>query len=178
MASEVRLVVAIPSIFARRQVTVDPSITVRELKQRLPDPRCDLLVDGMVMADGAPLASYAVRSGTVIVALAQGAPQARQQWARAMADRDEFQERMAAVVNPSLRSEVGRLMDLRLMRFEARRDFVSRLSAYCSETGIQLGQKVETVLPQSQHKPSTEPLPVAWRAMARLPCAVAFPRGP
>jgi hypothetical protein len=163
MNDGIRLMLAVPSFSLRRYITVDPSITIRSLKQYLPNPGFDLLIDGMIMLEGMPLASYAVTSGTIIVALAKEALQAQEHWSQLMSDREAFQERMTTMENPKLKKEISRLKDLRVMRLEGRPNFATRVLPFYAQMGIQPRQRVKSICSQHPLEPSTKPLPVWWR---------------
>jgi hypothetical protein len=157
---------------------VDPSMTIADLKQFVPDPGYIFMADGIVMVEGVPLKSYSLKDGSYIVAIMQQATNVQEQWSQLMRDRDAFENRMASIANPQLTRDIGRLRDLRLMRLERRPDFLPRLSSYFAEMSERTPRKFETVVCPRAQKPSTEAIPIRWEESVMGETAVPWREPP
>jgi hypothetical protein len=166
MADEIRVIVCIPACSLRRQLTVSPSMTINALKQYLPNPDCDLLREGSILAEAMPLAFYSISDGSMLVAVSRGCLSSRDRWVHMTLDQEAFEERMGANANPQLAAESARLRDLRMRRVADRPSAWTRLRACVDEIEASRGIRAAptpTVVPHERAaKPNCQPLPPCW----------------
>jgi hypothetical protein len=164
MADEIRVIVCVPACSLRRQLIVSPFTTVSALKQYLPNPDCDLLREGSILAESMPLAAYAIADGAMLVAISKDCVQSKDRWAHATLDQDAFEERIGIATNPHLALENARLRDLRMRRVGDRPSASARLRILIAEFEARHRASTEpTRLPdRAPDGPSCSPLPVWW----------------
>jgi hypothetical protein len=165
MADEIRVIVCVPACCLRRQLTVSPSMTINDLKQCLPNPDCDLLQGGSILAEAMPLTFYSIADGAMLVAVAKESFQEKDRWAHLTRDQAAFEERMTASTNPRLALENARLRDLRMRRIGDRPSTWAKLKACITEFDESRGhyKREPTEIPVIPLQgPSAAPLPVWW----------------
>jgi hypothetical protein len=167
MADEIRVIVCVPACSLRRQLTVRPSMTINDLKQYLPNPDCDLLRGGSVLAVAMPLKFYSIADGAMLVAVSKDCLKAKDRWAHMTLDQEAFEERMAITANPRVALESARLRDLRIRRLAERPGACSKLRACLAELEAARGgpkPKPTFLSDESAAGPSCTPLPIWWAA--------------
>jgi hypothetical protein len=167
MADAIRVTVCVPACSLRRQLTVSSSITINALKQYLPNPDCDLLRDGSILAEAMPLTFYSIVDGAMLVAVSKECQQARDLWVHLTLDQEAFEERMGAA-NPALALESARLRDLRMRRVGDRPAAWARLRQ-CVDglLAVRSRAPAHTLrLAATPGAPICDPLPVWWDATA------------
>jgi hypothetical protein len=162
MSDEIRVIVCVPACSLRRQLTVRPSMTVSALKRFLPNPDCDLLREGAILAEAMPLAFYSISDGSMLVAVARGCLSSRDRWVHLTRDQEAFEERVGTSMNPQVTAESARLRDLRMRRVASRPGAWARIGA-CAEAMEGTPRRAPpTFLPGRANAPSCEPLPPCW----------------
>ncbi|OHT17320.1 hypothetical protein TRFO_12474 [Tritrichomonas foetus] len=145
-----RVVVSFFGSALRREIRLNTSVTtVETLKSFLPDPKCELLYHGSIMADKQPLAFYNLADGEMIVSFAGTH--------RNMNEIESFMENMRIRMNPALRREEMRLRDLMFMRFSRKeeRNYYKFLQA------DQPSKKWPTFIDEQTYaSPREDPLPI------------------
>jgi hypothetical protein len=161
MANVIQVVVCIPALSLRRQITLSPQTAVHTLKDFLPSPDFQLIYGGATLDGEMPLSSYAVNDGDCILAIVKETA-SFPVWTRLTEDREAFRERMQTIINPTLSSEYARLKDLRMGRAAQRPKFLTALADYQRSLEKRPEEKDNTAIPDRINSPSSDPLPALW----------------
>jgi hypothetical protein len=144
-------------------------MTINALKQYLPNPECDLLREGSILAEAMPLAFYSISDGSMLVAISKGC--SRDRWVHVTLDQEAFEERMSISANPQVAAESARLRDLRMRRVANRPGAWTRLRDCVAEIDAAREPQpaIATVVPPGRpDAPSCEPLPLYEHMRKRI----------
>lgn len=151
----IRLNVFVPDSSLRREMKVDPKMTINKLKEYLPNPNCNLVFAGSYLLEDQPLNSYSLSDGDFLIAVSKKSE--NYIFEKFSQNYDDFVQTMKACINPKLSNAAARVRDLRMQRIENSTRFAK---IYELEREIPLRP---TVLPENtSESPSIEPLPVLW----------------
>lgn len=166
--SRVRVRVCVPGSIIR-ELRVNPSMRVGDLKRYLPSPDCELLFSGVMLSDGSSLNSYDIREDDFLISIPKASDnqilnQQSLTWARVTHDNDAFTERMKCILNPNVSSELARIKDLRMMRLSERPGMINKLhQIYTVQQEKQCGPPTIVPPPTGDiEAPSISPLPILW----------------